>query len=71
MEKVLLGIRIKYVRKKITDPFTDSTKYGVETFLNDKKAKWLTDRCPFKTPVTLKSCEIPKYTIQQIELINT
>lgn len=46
------------MQEEITDPFTDSIRYGVETFLNDKNAKWLKDRCPFKMPVTSEPCDI-------------
>ena len=44
------------MQEEITDPFTDSLRYGVENFLNDKNAKWLKDRCPFKIPVTSEPC---------------
>lgn len=45
------------MQEEITDPFTDSIRYGVETFLNDKNAKWLKDRCPFKIPVASEPCD--------------
>lgn len=45
------------MQEEITDPYTDSIRYGIETFLNDKNAKWLKDRHPFKTPFVSKLCE--------------